>query len=375
MQHEENLDHIIASLFIMGFEGDSFSEKNPVAGWLDNQLGGTIAFDKDYYHYLSTKEWRQKNIKNPEQLAALNADIEKRNSSAFRTIDVEGGVGRYKKDGKTFCEGVTRLNPDLGFAKTLSARQMGELYEAGDVQAVKDNCGRVAKTIKDAGFNLTFGPVVDINLNKDCPVIGKLARSFSPKVETVNACAKIFIDECRKQGVQCVLKHFPGHGSSTVDSHKGMTDITNTWKEVELKPYEELAEYCGMVMTAHVIHEGVDDKPAGISTKWIQKLRDLGFDGVIITDDVQMDGLVHFTQGDSETEDPEKILHNSILAALQAGTDMLIIGNNLKAFNPKRFQECVAFVKKCIEDGRLSKDAILKSYERVCALKKSRHQL
>lgn len=367
------MDHMIASLFVMGFEGDSFSRDNPLSAWLDGGLGGTIAFDKDYFHYLETKEWCQKNIKNPEQLAKLNAEIEKHNPSTFRTIDVEGGVGRYMVDGKMCIEGVTRLSPSLGFEKTLSARQMGELYETGNIDAVRENCAKIAKTISGAGFNLTFGPDVDININPECPVIGKLGRSFGSNVDTVIACAKIFIEECRKQGIQCVLKHFPGHGSSTVDSHKGITDITKTWDEIELKPYKDLANECGMVMTAHVIHEGVDNKPAGISAKWIQKLRDLGFDGVIITDDLQMDGLVQFTQGKKEADNSEDILHNSILAAFQAGTDMVIIGNNLKAFNPARFQECVEFVKACIDDGRLSKETILKSYERVAHLKRVPH--
>jgi len=371
MQHEEALEKVIANLLVMGFEGDSFSAENPVATWLDNQLGGTIAFDMDYFHYTKTQEKRPKNIINPEQLADLNAEIQKRNPATFRTVDVEGGNDWVEVDGKLVRFGANRLNPKHGFPETLCAREMGELYEKGEVQKVRDNCALIAKSIKDAGFNLTFGPVVDVNINLECPVIGKLGRSFSPKVETVIACAKIFIDECRKQGVQCALKHFPGHGSSTVDSHKGVTDVTKTWKEVELDPYKELASHCGMVMTSHVIHQDVDSKPAGISSVWINKLRDFGFDGVVITDDVQMDGLVNFTQSDTQTDDPETILHNSILASFQAGSDMLIIGNNLKAFRPTRFQECVTFIRECVEDGRLSKDDILKAYERVCQLKEN----
>lgn len=159
---------------------------------------------------------------------------------------------------------------------------------------------RLAATLADLGIGLNMAPVVDLCSNPDNPVIAKYERCFSADPNQVSAQAAAYIDAHHQLGVLTTLKHFPGHGSSRSDSHQGFTDITTTWSETELIPYRCLIAggRVDAIMTAHVFNARLDDcYPATLSKNVITGLLrgELGFDGVVISDDMQMGAIVdHF---------------------------------------------------------------------------------
>jgi len=170
-----------------------------------------------------------------------------------------------------------------------------------------------------------FGPVVDLNLNPDNPAIGRYKRSYGIDPETVEGFAEAFISAHRQAGLLTALKHFPGHGSATSDSHEGFVDITRTLQVKELDPFRALVAdgYADMVMVAHLYHarfgiDPVSQQPASLNPSWIEGVLryQLGFQGVVITDDLEMGAIRKiFT------------LRQSVLQAVRAGADVLLFSN------------------------------------------------
>src|SRR5690606_14921324 len=123
--------------------------------------------------------------------------------------------------------------------KSITAYDMGK---ANTLDSVRFYSASTAKTLAGLGINMNFAPVVDINSNPNNPVIAKYGRSFSSDPDSVALLAKEFIIEHHQYNVLTSLKHFPGHGSSTADSHFGVADVTNSWQKDELIPYKSLIE-------------------------------------------------------------------------------------------------------------------------------------
>src|SRR4029450_3183891 len=119
----------------------------------------------------------------------------------------------------------------------------------------------MAEELPKAGFNLNFGPVVDLSLNPGNYVIVQRDRSFGANPNTVATLAAAFIRAHRAAGIATVAKHFPGHGSSSADSHKALADISNTWREIEIEPYRTLAKQGLLdgVMLGHLYHPRFSD--------------------------------------------------------------------------------------------------------------------
>ena len=138
-------------------------------------------------------------------------------------IDEEGGM-------------VNRLKPSLGFIPTLSAAAVAKQ----GMSVSKQQAESMAKQLNALGINLNFAPVVDLNINPSNPIIGRKGRSFGSNAQVVFAHAQLFIDAHRAQNVATTLKHFPGHGASTKDSHLGQVDISAQWHNKELEPYRML---------------------------------------------------------------------------------------------------------------------------------------
>lgn len=159
-----------------------------------------------------------------------------------------------------------------------------------------------------------------------------------------------------------MLKHFPGHGSSRDDSHEGFVDITDTWQDLELNPYRALigAGLADAVMAAHVFNANLDSEyPASLSKRTITDLLrgDLGFDGVVVSDDLQMGAI-------TEHWDFEE----AIRLALLAGTDLLAYGNNL-AFDAGLGERVHGTVMRLVERGDVDRAELERSYLRIQALK------
>ncbi|MBS3813734.1 glycoside hydrolase family 3 [Candidatus Bipolaricaulota bacterium] len=260
----------------------------------------------------------------------------------FVAIDQEGGK-------------VARLKEKFGFPETVS---QGYLGEEDNPRLTRFYASRTAGTLAGLGINVNLAPVLDLNVNPESPAIGALDRSFSADPEVVIRNAEIVIEELNKRGIMSCLKHFPGHGSSAGDSHEGITDVSGTWREVELEPYREIVRdgYADSIMTAHIFNYNWDTEyPATLSEEVITGMlrEDIGFDGLVFSDDMNMGAIRK-----------EYSLEETIERAINAGADVLIFANNL-TYDEMIAVKAVDIVKKLIEEGRITESRIDRSYERI----------
>lgn len=352
---ELSLRDKIGQMLIIGFEGKQVTAQSTIVKAIKgNNIGGVILFD--YNGYTQTFD---KNIESPAQVKQLNHDLQyfaqQGNFEQHRphlplliSVDYEGGQ-------------VNRLGEQYGFPATLSAAEVGKksLHEAESL------ANSMAETLKILGFNLNFFPVLDININPDNPIVGKKNRSFSSDPKKVALYANIYSHQFLAQKIQCAYKHFPGHGSSTQDSHLGFVDVTDTWKPYELDPYKEVFNNntCGIVMTAHIVNRQLDETglPATLSHKVLTDLlrHQLHFKGVIITDDMQMKAI-------SDNYGLEQALE----WAINAGADMLIFGNNLSV-KPQDPRQLIDIIEEKVEKGEISRARIDEAYQYILQLKQT----
>ena len=341
----DQLRRDIGEMLLVGFRGTQVDESHHIVRDIRQyHVGSVILFEYD-----SPSGKRHRNVASPRQLKSLCSYLQGLTPERLLiSVDQEGGM-------------VTRLKVRDGFPATLSPLASAK---AGN-DAVRDNARGVARMLHDAGINLNFAPCVDVNVNPACPVIGKMERSFSEEPDRVTECADIWISEQRRQGILSCLKHFPGHGSAHGDTHAGLVDVTDSWESIELLPYRDLIARgdVDMVMVAHVINRQLDTLPASLSPKVIRGLlRDsLGFQGVIITDDLAM-GAIAKQYGLEET----------LRLAILAGSDLLCLSNNGSApYDPDLVPKAVEAIEQMVADGRLSAEDIHTSAERIRKLKKS----
>lgn len=340
---EIDLDTKIGQMVMLGFRGLTVNEDSPIVRDLvERKLGSVVLFQYDMNLLDHTR-----NIQSPAQLKALNASLQKyAQKPLLIAIDQEGGI-------------ITRLKESDGFPATRSQQYYGTLNQPGVTRAAAEAEGQV---LHDAGINLNLAPVVDVNVNPNNPVIAKNERSFSadPQIVTTHALAEI--DGYHAQNILTTLKHFPGHGSSTGDTHQGLTDVTDTWTEMELEPYREIiaAGIADAVMTAHVFNAKLDAQyPATLSHKIINGiLRErLGYDGVVISDDMQM-GAIRQYYGFAQ----------SLELAINAGVDIVAIANNL-VYDPNAGAQTVNTIKELVQLGKISLERIDEAYTRIIKLK------
>ena len=271
------LEEKIGQMLMIGFRGLAVDESPHIVRDLkEYHLGGVVLFDYDVPSRTPVR-----NVDSPGQVGELVAALKSHASYPLLVaIDQEGGR-------------VNRLKERFGFPPTLSA---GYLGETDHPDTTRFHAERTARMLSELGINLNFAPVVDLNLNPDNPIIGGIDRSFSADPHQVVRHARIFSEAHRRAGVRSTLKHFPGHGSSEDDSHLGMVDVTGLWSESELIPYRELIRNgdAELIMTAHIFNQKLDeDHPATLSRKVITGIlrEELGFDGVVVSDDMQMDAV------------------------------------------------------------------------------------
>ncbi|MFC1771343.1 glycoside hydrolase family 3 N-terminal domain-containing protein, partial [Candidatus Margulisiibacteriota bacterium] len=187
--------------------------------------------------------------------------------------------------------------------------------------------------------------------------------SFGNNFVTIEKYAKAFLKAHQKNTILCALKHFPGLGSAKADPHYYLTNITKTWQERELLPYKKLTENnsAQVIMSTHVLHEKIDPKyPASLSQKWLKDIlrKQLGFKGVIISDDLQMKAI-------SKKYD----LQTTIIQAIDAGNDLLLFANPYKISKDLE-KKIKSIIKKAIEDKKLNAAQIDEAYGRINALKR-----
>jgi beta-N-acetylhexosaminidase len=347
-QTRDSLDLKISQMLLIGFRGMLLSETDPFLREIKaGRVGSVIFFDYD----VPTKEYKR-NIESPQQVRALTAQLRKAASESgtglplFISIDQEGGR-------------VNRLKPRYGFPASVSQQYLGKL---NNTDSTRLYAAKTAQTLAEMGFNLNFAPSVDVNVNPENPVIGKIERSFSAEPSIVAAQAAIIVEEHRKKNIVTTLKHFPGHGSSKADSHKGFVDVSDSWKPSEMNPYADLIKQgkVDMIMTAHIFNNRLDaDVPATLSKRVITGiLRDsLKYQGVVISDDMQMGAIAdHYG------------LDVAIEKCINAGVDILCFGNNLQ-YDPDIITKATSIIKRLVKEGKITEARIDASYKRVVALK------
>ncbi len=335
----QSLEQIIGKRVIIGFPGSQISDasvQKAGAALSKGHIGGVILLGH--------------NVKSPDQVKNLTSYFRQNSPhfTPFISIDQEGGV-------------VQRLSKKRGFTDYPSAHWLSNNREATSARNVYEN---MAQFVRSYGFNVNFGPVLDLAIETRNQVIYKNRRSYGKDPSRVVQFSDAFIGAHHKYGVATSLKHFPGHGSSIGDTHKGFVDITKSWKSIELAPYDLLINlgYQDMVMIGHLYHSAFSDGqgiPTSLSAKTIrQKLRqELGFQGVVITDDMDMGAITN-----------KWSRQHSIIRALQAGNDIILISNS-GPYDPNLPANIIHWVKQAINEGQLSMQDLQNSYARIEALR------
>lgn len=338
-KEEVELKKMIGRMLVIGFANSKVDENSPIIKQINKyDLGGVILFDRFY-----SKDDKQKNIVSPKQLLKLTSDLQKlSNKPILISVDQEGGK-------------VSRLRSNYGFDYIPSAQKVS----TKSIEDAKKVYKKQSQMLHKAGINTNFGPVVDLAINPKNKVIVGLKRSYGSSPKEVNKYAKVFIDEQKKEGIVSVLKHFPGHGSSLGDSHKGFVDVTKTWSKKELEPYQTLiaSNSVDMIMTAHVFNSKLDKKyPATLSKNVNTKLlrEKMGYSGVIISDDLQMKAISkHYS------------VKQTVTLAINAGVDMLLFGNQLSA---NQADILVDTIYKEVKNGAVPLSRIKESNARIDTL-------
>jgi beta-N-acetylhexosaminidase len=336
----------LGQMLLVGFAGSVIEEDHPILEDIrQRRLGGVILFN-----YGPDSGTPANNIISPSQLRTLTTRLQQ--AASYRAplliaVDQEGGR-------------ICRLKESCGFPATVSFASLGQ---SNDLALTHRHANEIARTLQRAGINLNLGPVVDLNVNPANPVIGKLERSFSSDPTAVTAHAREFIRAHHEQGILCSLKHFPGHGSSTADSHKGFVDVTDTWSNKELQPFRTLIQegLADTVLTAHVFNARLDPRlPATLSKPTIDGLlrKRLGFNSVVISDDLTMGAITS-----------QYTLEESVQKALDAGVDMLLLADN----RPDTTTRLLAVLQNLLDSGRVSRHRILQSLQRIEKLKARLH--
>ncbi|WP_289539111.1 beta-N-acetylhexosaminidase [Pseudomonas sp. SO81] len=243
-----------------------------------------------------------RNIEDPRQVRELCASIRAVRPDLLLAVDQEGGR-------------VQRLRN--GFVRLPAMRA---LADNDDAEQLAEHCGWLMATeVLAVGLDLSFAPVLDLDHQRSA-VVG--SRSFEGDAELATRLAGAFIRGMDAAGMAATGKHFPGHGWAEADSHVAIPVDERSLDEIrarDLIPFQRLSQQLAAVMPAHVIYPQVDAGPAGFSRRWLQEILrgELGFAGVIFSDDLSMAGAHVVGNAASRIE-----------AALNAGCDMGLVCND-----------------------------------------------
>jgi beta-N-acetylhexosaminidase len=324
-----SLDEKLGQMQIVGIEGYKIDDgaKQMIQ---ELYVGGFILFGK--------------NIESTEQLLELNNSLKSANAvnkiPLFISVDEEGG--RVTRIPNTIINLPT--NKDIG---KLNNEEFS--YEIGMLLAEK---------VKAFGFNMNFAPVLDINSNPKNPVIGD--RAFGSKPEVVRDMGVQTMTGISFGGVIPVVKHFPGHGDTAVDSHVGLPSVETDLERLnsfELIPFEAaINKGAECVMVAHILLPKIDaENPASLSTATITDIlrKQLNFDGVVITDDVTMGAIMKNYD-----------LAAAAVQAVKAGNDIVLVAHKYE-----NALTTMKSLKEAVQAGEITEQRIDQSVYRILKLK------
>jgi beta-N-acetylhexosaminidase len=334
----QSLEQKIGQMIMIGLPGNTTDTTDPFYKAIrDGKAGGITMYERHL-----TPVHAAENLKN--LIAVYQAAAP---TPLFVAITQEGGV-------------VNRLKTKYGFPPMPSAQYLGTLDNLDSTKYYADN---IAFTLSRLGINVNFAPVVDIYMPTN-PVLGSRERTYAASTAVITRHAAQVIRSHDYFGVYTALKHFPGHGSSTEDSHLGVTDVSRTWKREELQPYKDLLKQ-GLVrsiMTAHIVNTQLDDSklPATLSRKVITGLlrRELKFDGVVFSDDMHMKAI-----------SAEYGLKEAVELAINAGVDVLLFSGNAGEGVSTAPADLVSLIVELVREGKVSEKRIDESYRRIMKMK------
>lgn len=313
---------------MLGFDGTAVSP-----GWAELQArykpGGMILFAR--------------NLEDPAQIIALTNGLQTRSPHCPLLIAIDQEGGRVSRLPKGFT-----IFPPCGLVGACRSEELA--YAAAAVTAAE---------LRAVGVNMNMAPVLDVHSNPDNPIIGDRAYGTGPDVVAELGVAAV--RGFQGKGVVACGKHFPGHGDTSTDSHKELPVVKASVEvlfERELPPFRRaIAEGLASIMTAHVVYPALDaQRPATLSPAILTGLlrEQLGFDGVIVTDDLEMHAIVdHHGIGDAAVQ------------AFLAGADILLICKD-----HDRAVAAMEAVRKAVESGIISPDRLDTSVRRIMQLKR-----
>lgn len=323
-----SLDEKIGQMIFAGMDGTS----------LTNEFKELISTDK-----IGGMIFYKENLKNANQtislLNAIKAENEKEKFPLFLGVDQEGG----------------RISRLPGLNKTPTNQEIGKQNDP----ALSYNIGTLLGKVMNAfGFNLDFAPVLDVNSNPKNPIIGD--RSFGENAEIVSKLGIQTMKGIQSENVISVVKHFPGHGDTAVDSHLELPIIQKNIKELyalELIPFKDAIEHgADVVMVAHILLPKIDAKfPSSMSHTIITGIlrEQLQFDGVVMTDDMTMNAILgHYEIGQAAVD------------AVKAGNDIVLVAHDYQ-----KLKRAIDAIKQAVHNGEISEERINTSVNRILLLK------
>ena len=315
------LERAAAACILSGFTG--LTAPDWLRRWLDDGLGGVCLFSR--------------NVRDEEQLSALTDELRSGRDDVLVGIDEEGGD-------------VTRLELSTGSSYP-GAWALG----AVDDVELTERVGRaIGGDLARVGVNLNFAPVADVNTNPANPVIG--IRSFGANASLVSRHVSAFVRGQQSTGVAACAKHFPGHGDTHQDSHHELPTVETDAASFEaaLQPFRASVE-AGVraVMTAHIVVPAVDSLPATLSRSLLDGVLrgELGFDGAIVTDALEMRGVADGWG-----------MAGAAVGSLAAGADALLLGS---AIDESHVAAVHAAIVGAVSSGELAGERVLEAAARV----------
>jgi len=334
---------MIGQMIMVGLRGTSPDDAKYFFRHLNGlTIGGVILYDQN----VTTSPLSSHNILSPEQVKDFNEALQSFSPTPLLIgIDQEGGQ-------------VNRLKESYGF---LPSKSWAELGQIDDIEETHSHSKNMASTLFDHGFNLNFAPVLDLSVNPDS-FIAKKERCFSSDPKNIAIHSEILMKTHLDQNMVPVCKHFPGQGSAGGDTHEGIVDVTETWSETELIPYQTLIDNdcIPAIMTSHLFHKGLDSElPATLSSKILTDLlrNKMGFDGVIISDDPEMGAIANHYD-----------LKTVLQLMISASVDIFCFGNNL-IYDPSIVQKIYSTIVELLDEGSITIAQIKNSYKRIMNLK------
>ena len=330
-----------------------------------HQYGGVILFGS--------------NITGNEQVTRLLHELQDNNKQIegvsthipyLTPVDEEGGIVIRLTSG-------TRMTGNMAIGATTDSEKNAE--KTGNI---------LGEELAALGFNADFAPDIDVNNNPSNPVIG--TRSFSDDPALVAKLGSAYAKGLAQNNIIATYKHFPGHGDTSVDSHIGTPSVEKTYdeiKETELVPFKAAIENgAEMIMTAHITFPLIDEQktfgdgvtsgffPATMSKKIITDIlrTDMGYDGVVVTDALEMDAIADAGLVPGEKDSSEYFVKIA-KEVINSGVDILLLPMDLKNAEAATFyDEYIAGISSLVSSGEISQARIDESVTRILSLK-ARH--